>query len=66
MVVELDGEEIGEVYVDSSEWKDYSFVTETDGGKKVLSVSFINDGGNKGKGEDRSLYVGDVVIDYFN
>lgn len=61
-LVELDGEEIGEAYVNSSEWKNYSFAIETNGGKKVLSVSFINDGGNWEKKEDRNLYVGDVKI----
>jgi hypothetical protein len=61
MIIELDGEEIGEAYVNSSEWRDYSFEIETNGGKKVLSVSFINDGGNIEKKEDRNLFVGDVV-----
>jgi hypothetical protein len=62
MIVELDGEVIGETFVDSSEWKEYSFDVDTDGGIKVLSVTFANDGGDWKKGIDRNLYVGDVFI----
>ena len=57
MIVGLDGEEIGEDLVDSSKWKEYPFNITTDGGIKVLSVKFINDGSNAEKGEDRNLYV---------
>jgi len=63
MIVELDGEEIGEGFVDSSEWKGYSFAVDTDGGEKVLSVTFPNDDGDWEKGIDRNLYVGDVKIE---
>lgn len=62
MIVELDGEEIGERFVDSSQWKEYSFEVDTDGGLRILSVTFTNDGGNKEKGEDRNLYVGETQI----
>jgi hypothetical protein len=62
MSVELDGNEIGGVFIDSSDWKDYSFKVKTDGGVKVLSVTFANDGSNKEKGEDRNLYVREVRI----
>ena len=63
MVVELDGVEIGETFVDGGEWKEYAFSVDTDGGTKVLSVSFMNDGGDKKKGTDRNLYVGKVRIE---
>ena len=63
MVVELDGVEIGEMFVDEGEWKEYAFSVNTDGGTKVLSVSFMNDGGDWKKGIDRNLYVGKVRID---
>ena len=62
MIVELDGAEIGERFVDSPEWKEYSFKADTEGGLKVLSITFVNDGGNKEKGEDRNLYIGKAKI----
>jgi len=63
MVVELDGGEIGETFVNMSDWKEYSFKVNTDGGIKVLSATFTNDGGNKEKGEDRNLYVGEAKVE---
>jgi len=60
MIVELDGEEIGETYVDSPNWREYSFLIDSDGGTKVLSVSFVNDAWDKN--EDRNLYVGEISI----
>ena len=62
MIVELDGKEIGDAYVDSAEWKEYGFRVRTDGGMKALSVTFANDGGNKEKKEDRNLYVGESGV----
>lgn len=63
MIIELDGEEIGEAFVNSTDWKEYVFQVNTGGVIKVLSVTFVNDGGNKEKGEDRNLYVGDVRVE---
>jgi len=62
MVVELEGEEIGATFVDSPGWRDYSFSVNTKGGFKVLSASFVNDGTNEKKLEDRNLYLGMVAI----
>ena len=62
MVVELDGEEVGEMFVNSPAWKEYSFKVNTDGGIKVLSITFANDGGNKESGEDRNLYIGEAKV----
>jgi tetratricopeptide (TPR) repeat protein len=62
MIVELDGQEIGETFVDSAEWREYSFPIATGAGLKVLSVTFFNDGGNSKKNEDRNLYVGEARI----
>ena len=56
MIVELDGKEIGGVFVDSGDWKEYEFKAASAGGTKVLSVTFTNDGGNAK--EDRNLFVG--------
>lgn len=58
MRVELDGKEIGAAAVDSSEWKQYNFKVNTGGGIKVLSITFVNDGANPAKNEDRNLYIG--------
>ena len=60
MIVELDGEEIGESFVESPEWKDYEFKVNTTGGIKVISVTFVNDGGNAK--EDRNLFIGSAEI----
>ena len=62
MVVELEGEEIGEEFVNSAEWKPYAFEVGTDGGIKILSVSFLNDDGDRQEGIDRNLYVGEARI----
>ena len=62
MVVELDGKDIGETFVDSPEWKEYSFNLKSDGGIKVLSVTFVNDGGDSSSGEDRNLYVAEARV----
>ena len=61
MLVSLDGNKIGSAYVDNVEFKKYSFAAKTDGGIKVLSVTFTNDGGNKK--EDRNLYVGNAQVE---
>lgn len=64
MIVELDGEEIGETYVNNRFcWKEYGFKVYADGGIKVLSVTFANDGGDWKKRMDRNLYVGEVVVE---
>ena len=63
MIVALEGEEIGETFVDNSEWKEYSFHINSNGGEKILSVTFVNDGGNKRKNEDRNLYIGEVSVE---
>ncbi len=60
MFVELDGKDIGQTFVDSSEWKEYNFNVNTDGGIKILSVTFANNGGDSSSGEDRNLYVGEA------
>jgi len=62
MIVELDNEVIGEKFVDSSGWKNYSFKTKGEPGIKVLGVTFLNDGSNEEKGEDRNLHVREVRI----
>jgi len=63
IIVELDDDVIGEMYVDNSEWGQYSFRVDTDGGLKVLGVSFMNDGRDPLTDEDRNVYLGDVRIE---
>lgn len=58
MIVELDGEEIGATYVKSPKWKKYPFVVSTEGGLKVLSITFANDRRNTEESEDRNLFIG--------
>ena len=60
---ERDIPKVGEAYVDSSKWKEYSFGVDAEG-LKVISVTFINDGGNVWKHEDRNLYIGQVRIEH--
>ncbi len=61
MAVELDAEEIGGAYVDSVEWREYEFDIKMGPEIRVLSVTFVNDGGNRAKKEDRNLFVGEVT-----
>lgn len=59
MVVELDGELIGEGFVDSLGWDKYSFkinIEEGFEGIKVLSITYINDR-ERSQGQDRNLYI---------
>lgn len=62
MLVELDGKEIGETFIDSFEWKEYRFRVNTDGGIKILNITFTNDGGNAERKEDRNLYIGKAQV----
>ena len=66
MIVELEGETIGATIVDSSEWKEYLFKIDTEGGIKVLSLTFVNDGGNEERNEDRNLFVGGARVEALN
>jgi len=61
MLVELDGEEIGEAFVENPEWQKYAFTINTEGGNKVLSVTYLNDGANEK--EDRNLYIGEAIVE---
>jgi len=63
VIVELDGKEIGEAFVNNDDWKEYSFQLKAGEGLKVLSVTFCNDGGNAEKNEDRNLYIGEARIE---
>jgi tetratricopeptide (TPR) repeat protein len=56
MIVELDGDEIGEAFADGTDWKEYRFGVNTAGGTMLLSVTFVNDWYD-GR-EDRNLLVG--------
>jgi len=64
MIVRLDTEEIGELFVPNDDWKEYDFSAETNGGLKILSVTFINDVYNPKKFQDRNLEIGDIRITY--
>lgn len=62
MTVELDGEEIGGAYVDSADWKEYTFHVRTDGGLKVTSVNFLNDAVDEERREDRNLFIDEAMV----
>jgi hypothetical protein len=64
MIVRLDGEEIGEAFVGVGDWREYKFTTKTDGGIKVISVSFVNDVCAVERGEERNLCIGNVRVTY--
>ncbi len=61
MIVLLDDEIIGETFVKTDDWSEYSFSINSDGGPKIISIMFINDGGNEK--EDRNLYIGDAWVE---
>ncbi|MDD3905695.1 MAG: carbohydrate-binding domain-containing protein [Candidatus Omnitrophica bacterium] len=61
MLVSLDGKKTGAAYVDSSGYKEYVFDVNTNGGVKILGVTFTNDDGNNK--EDRNLFIGDARIE---
>lgn len=61
MIVELDGEWIGETLVDGPDWKEYSFKINSDGGIRVLSVTFVNDFCDAK--EDRNLFIGEARVE---
>lgn len=62
MAIELDGKMVGESYVNSVDWAFYRFKVTTDGGGKILSITFLNDDANCATGEDRNLYIGEAEV----
>ncbi|MFA6142160.1 MAG: carbohydrate-binding domain-containing protein [Candidatus Omnitrophota bacterium] len=58
MMVELDGRIVGKAYIRNTDWVDYKFTVNTDGGIKVLGVTYVNDSTDPVKAEDRNLYIG--------
>lgn len=62
MIVKLDGEEVGEIFVADDDWKEYEFPVKSPGGVSVFSVTFANDAIDAGKNEDRNLFVGSAEI----
>lgn len=66
MVIELDGYDIGETFVESPQWKTYRFPVRSNGGIQVLSVSFLNDAYDERTDKDRNLHVRDVCIEVHN
>lgn len=60
MIVELEGSEIGETFVNTVDWKEYDFEINTPGGLKVLSINYPND--LFVSGMDGNLFIGDARI----
>lgn len=61
MALLVDGEEVGDVFVESGEWKDYEFKIDSSGGVRRITIVYTNDGSDKKTKEDRNLFVGDAV-----
>lgn len=64
MIVTLDGEEVGGSFVDNNEFKPFTFLVSTEGGEKIIGVTFVNDIYDVTKGEDRNLAVQNASITY--
>jgi|GEM_PF-596011 len=62
MVVKVGGTTVGQVYVTSLEWADYSFDFNTTAGSKTIQVTFDNDVYSPPT-QDRNLYVSTVRVD---
>ena len=62
MIVELDGEKIGEVLIKGEKWEEYSFKAKSPGGRSVLGVIYDNDAVTPELGRDRNLYVRGVTV----
>jgi hypothetical protein len=60
MIVALVGVEVGEVFLDSTAWKEYAFPVNAEGGVKVLSITFANDYNDQIS--DRNLFIKEVSV----
>ncbi|MFC1704261.1 carbohydrate-binding domain-containing protein [Candidatus Omnitrophota bacterium] len=63
VTIDLDDKEIAEVSIKSGEWKEYAFHVDTNGGIKVISISFLNDGRSRDNQEDRNVFIGDTRVE---
>jgi len=66
MIVDIDGKEVGSIFVNNTEWRWYTFEVNTDGGLRVLAITFANDYCFKHNGkivEDRNLYIGETKVE---
>jgi len=63
MVVEVNGEEIGETFAGSADYREYAFKTHTTGGPRLIGASFLNDRFDAKRKEDRNLWVGTVKVE---
>ncbi len=62
MVVSVGGSPVFTTTVDSSSWQDYTFSYDASVGSRAIRVEFTNDYYDAAAGEDRNLYVDEVVI----
>ncbi|MDP8265836.1 MAG: carbohydrate-binding domain-containing protein [Candidatus Aceula meridiana] len=62
VIIELDNKEIENLFIRSEEWKTYPLKVKTDGGMKILSVTFVNDSNDDGPGQDRNLFLKKIKI----
>jgi hypothetical protein len=62
MMVKINNKIIGGEWVESYDWKYYSFRSKLEKGKYKIYVAFINDYYDRQLGEDRNLYIGELKI----
>ena len=62
MIVWLNEEMIGDVWVSSDAWEFYRFQGKIKRGQYRISVEFINDYYTESPSEERKLFVGDLEI----
>ncbi len=63
MVVRVDDEILDVVCVSNLRWQDFHFRFPLTGDYQGdLKISFVNDGGNSQRHEDRNLYIGDAIL----
>ena len=63
MVIEVDGEEIGETFAGTAEFREHVFKARTTGGPKLIGVRFLNDSFDAKRKEDRNLWIGTVRVE---
>ncbi|MCM8760958.1 MAG: tetratricopeptide repeat protein [Candidatus Omnitrophica bacterium] len=62
LVVEVDGQEIGEAFVETAQIATYEFPLRSQGGLSLIGVRFVNDAYDPRTGEDRNLWLGKAEV----
>lgn len=62
--LDLDGKEVGVLYLQAPDWEDYQARTVVPAGSHKLTLEYFNDASDSRTHEDRDLYVGMIVLQY--